>query len=44
MAMTDALSVAFKAVGVAADIYLGNYDGSKYLRDLSEAFVDLNTV
>lgn len=40
MAVTDALSVAFKAVGVAADIYLGNYDGSKYKRDLSEAFVD----
>lgn len=31
MATTDALSVAFKSVGVAADIYLGNYDGSKYL-------------
>ena len=30
MATTDALSVAFKCVGVAADIYLGNYDGSKY--------------
>lgn len=40
MAVTDALSVAFKAVGVAADIYLGNYDGSKYLRDLSEAYTD----
>ncbi|MFB6349441.1 hypothetical protein ACFBZI_08410 [Moraxella sp. ZJ142] len=30
MAVTDALSVAFKAVGIAADIYFGNYDGSKY--------------
>ena len=30
MAVTDALSVALKALGVAADIYLGNYDGSKY--------------
>ena len=30
MAVTDALSVAFKAVGVAAEIYLGNFDGSKY--------------
>lgn len=40
MAVTDALSVAFKAVGVAADIYLGNYDGSKYVRDLSEAYVN----
>ena len=44
MAVTDALSVAFKAVGVAADIYLGNYDGSKYLRDTSEAFVDLDAL
>lgn len=38
MAVTDALSVAFKAVGVAADIYLGNYDGSKYLYDYSQAY------
>lgn len=38
MAVTDALSVAFKAVGVAADIYLGNFDGSKYVSDLSQAF------
>lgn len=38
MAVTDALSVAFKAVGVAADIYLGNFDGSKYKEDLSKAF------
>ena len=30
MAVTDALSVALKALGVAADIYLGNFDGSKY--------------
>ncbi|OPH36748.1 hypothetical protein [Moraxella lacunata] len=38
MAVTDALSVAFKAVGVAGDIYLGNFDGSKYVSDLSQAF------
>lgn len=38
MAVTDALSVAFKAVGVAGDIYLGNFDGSKYKEDLSKAF------
>lgn len=38
MATTDALSVAFKAVGVAADIYLGNFDGSKYLYDYSAAY------
>ena len=30
MATTDALSVAMKALGVAADIYLGLFDGSKY--------------
>ncbi len=30
MATTDALSVAMKQVGVAADIYMGIMDGSKY--------------
>jgi len=30
MATTDALSVAMKALGVAADIYAGLWDGSKY--------------
>lgn len=30
MAYTDALSVALKTIGVAADIYRGKYDGSKY--------------
>lgn len=30
MATTDALSVAMKTIGVAADIYLGAFDGSKY--------------
>ena len=30
MAVTDALSVAMKMLGVAAEIYLGNFDGSKY--------------
>lgn len=30
MAMTDALSVAMKALGVAGDIYMGIFDGSKY--------------
>lgn len=30
MAVTDALSVAMKALGMAAEIYLGNFDGSKY--------------
>jgi len=32
MATTDALSVAMKALGVAADVYLGMLDGSKYNR------------
>lgn len=40
MATTDALSVAFKAVGVAADIYLGNFDGSKYKFDYSKAYFE----
>ena len=30
MATTDALSVAMKQLGVAADIYMGLWDGSKY--------------
>jgi hypothetical protein len=30
MATTDALSSAFKMLGVAADVYAGAYDGSKY--------------
>ena len=32
MAVTDALSVALKNLGVAADIYLGRWDGSKYTK------------
>lgn len=39
-ATTDALGVAFKAVGVAADVYLGNFDGSKYLYDYSAAYFE----
>ena len=31
MAVTDALSVAMKMIGVAADIYAGKWDGSKYV-------------
>ena len=30
MAYTDALSVAMKKIGVAADIYMGLFDGTKY--------------
>ena len=36
MAVTDALSVAMKALGVAADIYKGLWDGSKYRATVSE--------
>lgn len=30
MAITDALGVAMKALGIGADIYMGRWDGSKY--------------
>lgn len=33
MAITDALGTAMKVIGVAADIYRGNFDGSKYRED-----------
>jgi len=36
MAVTDALSVAMKMIGMAADIYAGLWDGSKY-RDAPKA-------
>lgn len=32
MALTDAISVAAKALGVAADVYEGQYDPSKYVK------------
>lgn len=38
MAVTDALSVAFKAIGIASDIYLGNFDGSKYMWSYTYAY------
>lgn len=41
MAVTDALSVAFKAVGVASDIYLGNFDGSKYQYNYDHAYTEI---
>lgn len=34
MAVTDALSVALKALGVAADVYMGLLEGSKYSKPL----------
>ena len=33
MAVTDAFSTSLKMIGVAADIYAGRWDGSKYLTD-----------
>lgn len=36
MALTDALSVAFKALGVAADIYSGQWDGKQYAKSKDE--------
>lgn len=39
MAVTDAISVAAKSLGVAADIYEGRWDGSKYKDDGNSAGV-----
>lgn len=36
MAQTDALGVAMKMLGVAAEIYLGNWDGAKYVSHPTE--------
>lgn len=36
MAITDALSVAMKMLGVGADIYMGRWDGSKYREPIQE--------
>ncbi len=36
MAVTDALGTALKMIGVAADIYAGKWDGSKYKDDKDE--------
>lgn len=38
MAVTDALSVAFKQIGIASDIYLGNFRDSKYSYNINEAY------
>ena len=40
MAVTDALSVAMKQLGVAADIYAGLWDGSKYKDEPKKSEVD----
>lgn len=37
MAVTDAISVACKQLGIAADIYAGSWDGSKYTKDTDSA-------
>lgn len=37
MAITDALSVAMKSLGMASDIYMGNFDGSKYTHNTMQA-------
>jgi hypothetical protein len=34
MAITDALSTAMKLLGVAADVYMGNWDGSKFREEV----------
>lgn len=39
MALTDALSVSMKQLGVAADIYSGLWDGSKYKDDASKSAI-----
>ena len=36
MAVTDAFSTSLKMIGVAADIYAGRWDGSKYKDDCSD--------
>lgn len=42
MAVTDALSVAFKAVGVAGEIYMGNWDGSKYKNVAAPSYINID--
>lgn len=37
MAVTDALSVALKMIGVAADIYAGKWDGTRYVENTKPA-------
>ena len=41
MAITDALSVALKMLGVAADVYMGLWDGAKYKDDPINGYDDL---
>jgi len=39
MALTDALSVAMKAIGVAAAIYEGRWDGTKYREETADDII-----
>lgn len=43
MAVTDALSVALKMLGVAADIYAGLWDGSKYKEEAVQPEIKMPT-
>ena len=36
MAITDALGTAMKMIGVASEVYMGNWDGSKYINQKPE--------
>lgn len=40
MAYTDALGTALKSIGVASEIYEGNFDGSKYQKENTPATAD----
>lgn len=43
MAVTDALSTALKMLGVAADIYMGMWDGAKYREQTNTATASTST-
>jgi hypothetical protein len=38
-AFTDAIGNAFKFIGIAADVHMGQFDDSKYVQDLQAEFV-----
>ena len=44
MAITDALSVACKMIGVAADVYAGRWDGNQYTPEPEYINIDQQTV
>lgn len=41
-AYTDAVNNAFKFVGVGADVHMGQFEDSKYVREAAEAFKPVN--